>query len=162
MNAKSLIDGLLKNSDRIIKAYVSDLDASDLLVRPVAGMNHIAWQLGHLIGTEHRIVEMVEPGASPALPEGFDEGHGRKAYDVDDPSKFYETARYLELWDRQRAATTAVLERLPESRLDETDEKFPPMAPTVGQLLALCGNHPLMHAGQFVAVRRSLKKPITI
>ena len=30
-------------------AYVQDLADADLLLRPVPGINHIAWQLGHLI-----------------------------------------------------------------------------------------------------------------
>ena len=162
MNAKPLLNGLMSNSDRLIKAYVSDLTAPELLIRPVPGMNHIAWQLGHLIATERHFLEMIEPGASPDLPEGFNDGHGRNSFEVDDPSKFYETSRYLELWDAQRAATLGVLEGLTDSGLDDENPKFPPMAPTKGQIFALFANHPMMHAGQFVAVRRHLNKPIAI
>jgi hypothetical protein len=34
------------------------------------------------------------------------------------------------------------------------------IAPTVGALFLLGANHELMHAGQFVVVRRKLGKPI--
>jgi hypothetical protein len=33
-------------------------------------------------------------------------------------------------------------------------------APTVGAALTMLGAHPMMHAGQFVTVRRKLGKPI--
>lgn len=162
MQAKDVIRSTIRDSAMVIDSYIKDLDASDLLLRPVPGMNHIAWQLGHLIGSERYFIEMIEPGSCPNLPEGFDEGHGRNATDVDDPSKYYARERYQELWNAQRAATQAVLNTIPEEDLDRTDERFPPFAPTVGALLNLCGTHPLMHAGQFVAVRRKLGKPISI
>ena len=55
----------------------------------------------------------------------------------------------------------AVLDATPESDLDDTrDGKLPSFAPTVGALLTMAGIHSLNHSGQFVAVRRMLKKPI--
>ncbi|MBX6312168.1 MAG: DinB family protein [Isosphaeraceae bacterium] len=163
MQAKDVIRNSLETSDFVLQSYIGDLDDADLLIRPVPGMNHIAWQLGHLIATERRFVEAIQPGSCPPLPEGFDDGHGRMATGVDDPSKFYPRARYQELWKAQRAATHAVLERLSEADLDRTDpERFPSFAPTVGAILNLCGTHALMHAGQFVGVRRKLGKPVTI
>lgn len=162
MQAKDAIRGTLDLSDRVIDDYLKDLDDADLLLRPVAGMNHIAWQLGHLIASERRFVEMVKPGSCPPLPDGFDEGHGRTATKVDDPSKYYPRSQYQSLWKAQREATRSVLDSLPESDLDRADPSFPPFAPTVGALMSICGTHPLMHCGQFVAVRRQLGKPIAI
>src|ERR1700760_3937994 len=72
MHPKDLIRQNLDFSDRLVKAYVEDLDDESLLLRPVEGMNHIAWQLGHLISSERRMVEAIKPGSCPALPEGFD------------------------------------------------------------------------------------------
>lgn len=150
-------------SDMIIGTYIGDLADADLLVRPVPGMNHIAWQLGHLISAERNFMEKLMPGASPPLPDGFDAAHSKETAQIDDPSKFLPLAKYQELWKAQRAATLAVLESFPESDLDQTDpEKYPPFAPTPAALLAMSGTHALMHCGQFVAVRRQLGKPVTI
>ena len=41
-------------------------------------------------------------------------------------------------------------------------EKSRAFMPTVGHVFSLAASHPLMHAGQFVAVRRHLKKPIAM
>jgi uncharacterized damage-inducible protein DinB len=163
MNAKDVILANLDLSDRIIEAYIGDLDDADLLVRPVAGMNHIAWQLGHLIGAERHFVELIKPGVCPPLPYDFQEGHGREKVKEDDPSKYYSRSKYQELWKAQRTATRSAINAIDESDLNRTDaERFPAFAPTVGNLLSLCGTHALMHAGQFVAVRRQLGKPVTI
>ncbi len=162
MQTKDAIAHTLNSSDMIVNAYISDLNDAELLVRPVEGMNHIAWQLGHLIGAERHFVELIQPGSSPALPEGFSENHGRESNTSDDPTKFLPRARYQDLWKAQREATKAVLVSLSDADFDRADPGFPPFAPTVGALLNMCGVHPLMHAGQFVAVRRKLDKPVTI
>jgi hypothetical protein len=163
MLAKDAIRNTLDMSERTISAYIGDLEDSDLLIRPVEGTNHMAWQLGHLIQTEHTVLEMIRPGAAPALPQGFAEGHGRECFTVDDPAKFLPVATYQELWKGQRATLKAILDSLSEEDLDApSPERFKQIAPTMGTLLNLMGMHGLMHAGQFVAVRRLRKKPITI
>jgi hypothetical protein len=162
MNAKQAIQSMLDTSDMIIGAYIGDLSDADIMVRAVPGMNHIAWQLGHLIGSERWFVETVKPGSCPPLPDGFAEAHDRATSTVDDPSKFRGREEYQELWKNQRAATKAVLDAMSDADLDRTDPSFPSFAPNVGVLLSMCGLHPMMHAGQFVAVRRKLDKPITI
>ncbi len=86
MSPKDALKLSIGMSDFIISSYLSDLSDSDILVRPVPGMNHIAWQLGHLISAEHRFVDMVKPGSCPALPAGFDEAHNKEAAKSDDPA----------------------------------------------------------------------------
>jgi hypothetical protein len=162
MNARDAIRFSIDMSDHVVDSYVKDLTDADLLVRPIPGMNHLAWQLGHLIGATRHFGEMIAPGTMPPLPEGFAEGHGREAFVVDDPAKFYSVARYTELWKQQGEALRRLLDGLSDADLDRTDPKFPPFAPTVGALLNMCGLHPMMHAGQFVAVRRKLGKPVAI
>jgi hypothetical protein len=126
-------------------------------------MNHIAWQLGHLIAAERSFVEMVKPGSCPPLPAGFADAHTKETSKLDDPSKFCALAKYQELWKAQRAATLEVLDSIPESDLDKTDaEKYPEWAPSVAALIAMCGTHALMHCGQFVPVRRMVDKPVVI
>jgi hypothetical protein len=161
MTAKDVILRTYSTGETITKSYLAELTAADLLVRPVPGQNHIAWQLGHLILSEHKFVEGIKPGASPKLPPDFEEGHGRDKTNVDDPSKYLAPEDYLSLLQAQREATMGVLAELDEPALDEPGpERMRQMAPTVGAGFALMGNHMLMHVGQFVSVRRKLGKPI--
>ncbi len=160
MGPKDVIRNTLDTSDFIIKAYVGDLTDEELRLVPIEGMHPIALQLGHLIYAEHMFKEMIEPGSAPPLPAGFTEAHDIKKTDGDD-SRFATKDEYLKLWDEQRAATKALLDRISDADLDDNrGGKMPPWAPTVGAALNMAGMHPINHSGQFVAVRRKLKKPI--
>src|SRR3954463_14118989 len=112
MTAKDVILRNFAMAERITKAYLAELTASDLLIRPVPGQNHIAWQLGHLILSERNFVEGVKPGSSPELPPGFEEGHGRDRTKLDDPSKYHSPEEYLKMRTAQREATRKVLAEL--------------------------------------------------
>ncbi len=165
MNGKDTILAAYDSADRIMERYLADLSDADLLIRPVPGMNHIAWQLGHLAISEKSILERVKPGAGAPIPEGFDKSHGcdETCTKLDDPSKFETKARYLELLKEQRAATKAVLDKMTDAELDApAPETMRAMCPTVGAVMLLIGTHPLMHVGQWVAVRRSKGLPVAI
>jgi hypothetical protein len=162
MGPKDVIRNTLDTSDFVIKSYVNDLSDEELRLVPVAGMHPIALQLGHLISTEHMFQEMIEPGSAPPLPQGFREAHDIKQPDGD-ASRFKSREEYLKLWDEQRNAVKALLDRVGDADLDDNrGGKLPPWAPTVSAVMNMVGMHALMHCGQFVAVRRKLNKPITI
>jgi hypothetical protein len=109
------------------------------------------------------MLEAMKPGSSPALPEGFDAAHSREDTSSDDPKVFQSKAEYLRLAEAQRVATKAALDALPDSELDApAPERMRQRLPTVGAVFQMMGNHVVMHVGQFVAVRRKLKKPVVI
>jgi len=165
MHAKDAILATYDFGDRIVNAYLGDLSDADLLVRPVDGQNHIAWQVGHLLLTENGLLNMMKPGSSPELPAGFAESYGRDEASTksDDPSRFLGKDQYLALWSAQRAATRAYVKAVDDAELDAPGpERVRKMCPTVGTTLLLLGNHPMMHVGQFVSVRRKLNKPVAI
>lgn len=163
MHAKDVIRNALDMSDTVIKRYVSDLTDDDLKLKAIDGMNPIGWQLGHLVASERSMMEAIKPGASPELPAGFDDAHGRENTSGLDVSKLRSKDEYVRLIDAQRAATKAVLDKLTDAELDaEAPERMRQIAPTVGAVMLLAGNHYLMHAGQFVAVRRKANKPVVI
>ncbi len=162
MGPKDIINKKLDMSDFILKSYVGDLSDAELKVVPIEGMNPIALQLGHLISAERMFAEMVKPGSSPPLPAGFDEAHSLKNQSGDD-SRFLGKDEYMKLYEAQRAALKAVIDSVPDADLSDTrGGKLPEFAPTVADALNMAGVHSLMHAGQYVAVRRMLKKPVTI
>ncbi len=161
MNAKDAIRSSANFSSMVLKSYVSDLDDADLMRRPGEGCNHLAWQLGHLISSEVQLLERVAPGKGIELPAGFAEAHSKEACSNDDPANFHGKQAYIDLYDRVREASLAALDAFPESDLDkETPEDFRSFCPTNGDLFTLIATHPMMHAGQFVIVRRQLGKPI--
>ncbi|MBL9163505.1 MAG: DinB family protein [Planctomycetaceae bacterium] len=163
MDAKQAIESTMDSGFTVLHKYVGDLDDADLMERPGPGCNHLAWQLGHLIASEPFLVDLVCPGQGAKLPAGFAEAHAKDKCDVDDPAQFLTRDEYLKLYDQVRAATKKALADLPAERLDDpAPERFRSVFPTVGSVLLLVGNHPLMHAGQFVPVRRRKGKPVVI
>ncbi|MFA6046820.1 MAG: DinB family protein [Phycisphaerales bacterium] len=159
MNPKDVIRQVIEGSDMILRAYVSDLGERDLMVRSVPGTNHIAWQLGHMIGGTAMMIGALGR-AAPQLPPGFAEAHGKETASCDDPSKFFTKEQYLDLLDRTKAAALAAVDATPEGDLEKPGpESMREYAPTVSAVLLILGQHWLMHAGQFVPIRRKLGKP---
>ncbi len=164
MNAIQSIQAMAATSNLIIKSYLSDLDDADLLRRPQADCNHLAWQVGHLIASECHLMEGLKPGSAPELPGGFAEKHSKETVGDNDAANFLTKAEYLDLFDQVRAASSEALGALKETDLDGPNpiEKAREMFPTAGAMWVLLASHPMMHAGQFVPVRRELGKPVLI
>ena len=163
MNAQDAIRATLETSSKVLKSYIDDLSDADLMRRPAEGCNHLAWQLGHLIASECNLLESIQPGAAAELPAGFAEKHTKDTCGEEDADKFYSKQEYLDLFEKVHAASLAALQKTTEADLDaEGPEHFRSMFPTVGHIYVLIATHGMMHAGQFVPVRRELGKPIVI
>lgn len=143
----------------VIQGYLGDLTDEELMRRPAPNANHIAWQLGHLIEAEHRLNSMVCPDSMPALPEGFAEKHQKETAASDDQSAFCTKNEYLKAMEQQRAGTLALLDRLSDEELEQpAPEEIQKLGATVGAVIAVQSAHWMMHAGQWVIVRRQLGK----
>ena len=162
MSLKATLQHTLGMSNMIMERYLSDLDPAAFFERPVAGMNHLAWQVGHIISVERRFMEEIKPGSSPELPASFDAQHAKERHTSDEPGDFLTKDEYLSLWKAQRAATTELLETMTDADLEApaSSEKTRQMCPTVATVFSLAGMHSILHAGQFVAVRRHAALPI--
>ena len=159
MKATDVVKTALGASERMLQSFLSDLSDADLLVRPVPGANHTAWQLGHLIGGEVRILSENLPGVRyPELPAGFSRSASENTAATE--SGFCSKQQYLDLFQKVREATLAAVSKLSDADLDRpATGPLASFAPTLGDLLLLASNHSMMHVGQFTVVRRLLKKP---
>lgn len=163
MNAKDSICGTMDMCQTVLKTYFGDLTDAELMSRPGPGCNHLAWQLGHLIKSEVGLLNQVCPGAAPELPAGFAEKHSKETVGSNDASKFCTKQQYIDLLDSVRNATKVALDKLSDADLDKPGpEEMRSFCPTVGSFFILIATHPMMHAGQFVPVRRALGKPIVM
>lgn len=144
----------------VVRSYLDDLTEEDLFVRPLETMNHIAWQLGHLIASENFHINEVAPDSMPPLPEDFRERHAKETAASDDRSTFATKAEYLRLMEEQRAGTLAVLKGLNDEQLSQpSPESIRYFGPTIGSVFAGESAHWMMHAGQWAVIRRKLGKP---
>lgn len=162
MNFHAVCNELLSTSRFVLKSYLSDFADSDLTVRPVEGAHHAAWQLGHLIFSEARMVNGVRKGAGLTLPLGFDQLHGKET-PIDLQEGFSSLREYVHLLEQQRAMTHELLSSLDGAALDLPAPEFMrAYAPKVASVFLAIANHELLHAGQIAVIRRKLGKPVLI
>ena len=157
MDSRQAVQLNLDMAAYVGSAYLQDLTDADLLHRPCEGGNHIAWQLGHLIVSEHNLMEIVCPGTMPPLPTGFAERYAKETAASDNAAQFDSKEALLKAYETQRAATLKNLAKQSDSDLDRaTGVDY---APTVGSMFSMMGSHWMMHGGQWAVIRRQLGRP---
>jgi len=158
MTANDVLVHSLKMDLAVWNMLLDDLSDADLLVRPVPGANHIAWQLGHIIAAEHRFISEIGK-SMPALPPGFAEQHGKDKAGSD--QGFLSKSDYLQFLTTVRTASVAAAAGASNEELDRVNTgSMAQFCPTIGTLYALVAAHASMHVGQVSVVRRQLGKPV--
>ena len=139
MTGIEVIKLALSSTQSVLTWYLADLSDADLTVHPVPTANNIAWQLGHMINAEVRLLHDQLPGASyPELPAHFKEQYKGKTAMITPAGGFLKKAEYVEWFNKVRGATLANLERLTDADLDRPNtNSFAQFAPTLGALLFL-------------------------
>lgn len=160
MNSSQAIKLNIDMAQMCCNMYLDDLTDEDLLQRPTKGCNHINWQIGHLVSSDHNMVSAVVPGKMPPLPEGFADKYTKETAKSDNASDFCTKAELLAAASEQLTAVVSALAALSDADLDAaTPEPINAYAPTVGALFSMLGSHWMMHSGQWVVVRRQLGRP---
>lgn len=157
MHVRELIKKTIDMGHFVCSSYLADLSDENLMLRPAPGVNHINWQLGHLIVAENFHSNQASGGKMPPLPAGFAEKYSKETAASDDQSAFCSKEELLRVAAEQRAGTLAALEAMSDADFDVPTGI--PYCPTKAEQLALQGTHWLMHCGQWAVVRRQLGKP---
>ena len=157
MNAREALKASMDTGNMVSMAYLDDLTDEDFMRRPHVGCNHINWQVGHLVASENQMVNGIIPGSMPDLPEGFADRYTKETATSDDAAAFATKEGLLRAYNEQRAAAVVALDGLTDEQLDSASpEEMQGYASTFGAVFNLLGGHWLMHAGQWVIVRREL------
>ena len=157
MNARDAIKISIDCGSMVALAYLEDLTDAEMLHRPAPGANHINWQLGHLIWSDHHHLEMGAPKFLKPLPDGFTTLYNAETAKVDDLTKLLTQAELLAAREVQQQATIEALYQQTDEELERETGIF--WAPTVAALFSMAGSHWLMHAGQWAVTRRQLGRP---
>lgn len=156
MNTKEAIKSSLRQTDMIVASYLNDLTDEELMARALPGTNHIAWQLGHLVGSERWLINKVFPERIAPLPDGFEAKHKTATSTSDNASDFLSKEEYLTLAKMVRDQALLLLDEQSDTDLDKPVAGLPPMVQNVGDLFNFLGAHWLMHAGQWALIRRKV------
>jgi hypothetical protein len=157
MDTKSAIKTALDTANMIVTSYLGDLTDEEMMHRPAPACNHIKWQVGHLIASENQMINACVPGAMPDLPEGFQDKYNKEAAASDKLDDFDSKEILMGLYEQQRAATIAALDKVSDADLDqESPEAIRSYAPNFGSAFIMQDAHWMMHAGQWAVIRRQL------
>ncbi len=155
MNALQIIEIGLNTSNMIASGYLSDLTDEEMLLRPDPNCNHIKWQMGHLIVSDHQMINGCVAGTLSDLPEGFAEKYSKETAQSDNQEDFDSKSTLIELQEKQHAAIKSALANFSEADLDQPGpESMKDYAPNLGAALNMITAHWLMHAGQWAVIRR--------
>ncbi len=157
MDSREAIKASIDLGKMITMSYLEDMTDDELMHRPHPQCNHIKWQLGHLISSENQMINGCVPGAMPELPAGFADKYTKETAASDDPSQFHSKTELLDLYQQQRSATLAALEKMSDEDLSKpTPEAMQAYAPNCGSAFVMQDAHWVMHAGQWAVIRRQL------
>ena len=162
MNSREAIKASIDMGQLISMAYLEDMTDEEMMHRPHEECNHIKWQVGHLIQSEHDMIEGCIPGSMPELPEGFGEKYSKETAVNNDAAAFHTKEELLKAFQQQRAGTLAALEKLTDEDLQKpAPEAMQGYAPNWGTAFVMQDSHWVMHAGQWAIIRRQLgRKPL--
>src|ERR1043165_2942890 len=111
MTGPQAMQAALEATKANLKTYLKDFSDADMLVRPVPGANHAAWQIGNVIGGEFYFIKADLPDTKcPYLPAGFFDLPGDAGAKKDEG--FLTKAEYLDLFNKVRYAVIAALGNL--------------------------------------------------
>ncbi len=159
MKAAEVLATMLERNLAVVKMTLGDFTDDEMLVRPVEAANHVAWQLGHLVRSEHHMISQHNP-SMPALPDGFADKFTKETQGTNQPGFFPGKHALLEQFETIRRATIDWTRTLSDEQLDQENQVLGQMFPRVHDIIAMQGMHTMMHLGQWQVVRRKLGKPI--
>ncbi len=139
---------------------VADLKPTEWHYQPVAGMNTVAWIIGHVTLIDHRRTTALGATGLPVLPDGFADRYGQTrkpaVTQTGLDSAALLTALFLQTRERfVAAARTATLEKLSEP----LTAPHPLFADLGESVLFVSGPHAALHIGQITVIRRLLGYP---
>lgn len=127
---------------------------------PENGFTHIAWQVGHLACSQHRLVFTRVAGettdADNLLPPGWLELFGKGSVPKPGADAYPDPGELRHVFNAVHSRVLVVVPTLGESLLDEQVDPPHPAYRTKFEALLFASRHELIHAGQIALVRRGL------
>ena len=157
----SRIQAALANATKVrsmFKSYVEDLTPEQWYWQPEPGMNHVAWQVGHIAVSQHALCLKRVRGDSPddaqALPEDFYKRFGRGSEPVPGADQNPGPDTLVGALDSVFQMVERELSQKSDAELDQPMSKPHPMFDTVLGGVEFSPQHEMLHVGQVILLRR--------
>lgn len=163
MNIRDALKNNIQTSQMVCGAYLGDLSDEEAMQRPHPQCNHINWQVGHIIASENQMASHCVAGSLPELPAGFAEKYTRETNGSDNPDDFVPLSQLKEIAKTQTDAVLEMIDGMAEDDFAKpAPEAMQSYAATNAAIINMIGSHWMMHAGQWVVLRRQLGRDIVI
>lgn len=127
---------------------------------PPGGYTHVAWQVGHLVWAQHRLVFTRVAGeagdADRLLPPEYTELFGKGSLPRADAALYPGIGELRGVFNAVHSRVLVVVPTLGDSLLDEPIEPPHPAFRNKFEALLWAARHELVHAGQIAMIRRGL------
>ncbi len=162
---------MLKNSishlislhqEKMLPALLDGIPDEQLTIQPIAGMNHPAWILGHLLGVEQKIAgSIADRMLKTQLDANWGEVYGIGSIPRPDRKMYKSKAFYMDGLAQTAASIAAFINEKSDADLDapNSDPQFAPVFPTIAVVLAAVPTHRAYHSGQLATWRKAMGLP---
>lgn len=149
----------LRASTGLYHRYVDDLKPIEWHSQPVAGVNSVAWIVGHLTLVEHRRAVALGAVDLPTLPDGFAERYGATRQAAGTQAGLDTAADLTKLFLEVRDKLIAAVLATTVSKLAEPLATPHPLFGDQAEAAQFMALHTSLHLGQITVVRRLLGYP---
>ncbi len=144
-------------------SLLDDIPLDDWFRQPLAGVTHVAWQVGHLAMAQYGLCLFRMRGRREAdaglMSSGFRKKFSRGSQPDPDPARHPSAAEIRDVLDRVYHQAMEELPHYAAGALAEPIEEPYAVYPNRLGGLVFCACHEMLHAGQIGLLRRALGKP---
>ena len=148
----------MKKSRGMLKNYLEGLEPDRWYWQPAEGINHVAWQVGHLAFAQHALCLKRVRGESPDdesfIPASFIDRYRRGSTPSDNPAENASVEEIMAVLDGVYDRTVSELSTFTDEQLDRPIDPPHPMFHTVLGGIEWAPQHEFIHVGQVILLRR--------
>lgn len=146
---------------RWTNSLLADIEASRWFECPAPGVQHIAWQVGHIAASQAVLIHnrCLNIPVAEAVPESFTRQFGRGSKPVSDAAAYPPIPEVRQIYDDLQADCLSRIRQMTESDLNLPAYGDPhPMFARRGEAVGMAIMHEAFHAGQIALTRRLFGK----
>ena len=159
VNLQTAIDQI-EAARQYTNSLLEDIGQKDWFRQPVKGINHVAWQVGHLAMAQYGLVLFRQRGRkfedTELMSSAFRKKFARGTTPNQDPDFYPSIQEIKDVFERVYLQSMEELTTYPLEQLNDPVEDPYAAYPTKLGCLIFCAHHEMLHAGQLGMLRRLL------
>ncbi len=151
-----------RHQEKMLPTLLDGISDAQLAAQPIAGMNHPAWILGHLLAVEQKIAkEVLHRPINLTLDPSWMEIYAMGTLPKSDRTIYKDKGFYLAGLAETATAIANYINQTPEAEMDapNPDPHLATVFPTIATLVAVVPVHRAYHSGQIATWRKAMGLP---